>query len=106
MARPPSCVHYLGEQGLPNDRFRGFCWRLLGGFRMRRNQLFLLPAFLLLTLSAALAAQPGKEPTLIAKPDAFKTLLHPNCSHCLVEANRRKEELRADDRVLCWMQVQ
>jgi hypothetical protein len=42
---------------------------------------------------------------LIAKPDAFKTLSHPDCSHCLIEANRRKEDLRADDRVLCWRQV-
>src|SRR5207245_3747725 len=37
---------------------------------------------------------------------AFKTLRSPNCSHCLIEANRRKEDLRADDRVLCWIQVQ
>ena len=71
---------------------------------MQRNHLFLLLAFLLPTLGTGLAAQPAKE-TLIAKPGAFQTLLHPNCSHCLVEANRRKQELRADDRVLCWRQV-
>jgi hypothetical protein len=55
---------------------------------------------------AAATAQPPKEPILISKPDAFETLVHPNCSHCLIEAERRKQELRADDRVLCWIQVQ
>lgn len=39
---------------------------------------------------------------LIVKPDAFKTLVNPNCSHCKDEAKRRGSELRADDRVLCW----
>jgi hypothetical protein len=58
-----------------------------------------------LTAVGAWAAEPSKEPILIVKPEAFETLFHPNCSHCLVEANRRKQELRADDRVLCWIQV-
>jgi hypothetical protein len=44
--------------------------------------------------------------SLIAKPEAFETLVHPHCSHCFVEANRRKDALRSDDRVLCWIQVQ
>ena len=43
---------------------------------------------------------------LLARPEAFKTLLHPNCSHCAIEAQRRQQELRADNRALCWMQVQ
>src|SRR5262245_42246083 len=60
---------------------------------------------LVFTASVAWAAEPPNEPILIAKPEAFKTLDHPDCSHCLVEAKRRKQELRADDRVLCWMQV-
>jgi hypothetical protein len=51
------------------------------------------------------AIEPAK-PLLVAKPDAFEALIHPNCSHCLVEADRRKGELRDDDRVLCWVQVQ
>jgi hypothetical protein len=68
-----------------------------------RRTLFLLLFF---AVGAAWAAEPAKEPILIAKPEAFKTLISPNCSHCVVEAKRRKEELRADDRVLCWMQVQ
>ena len=37
------------------------------------------------------------------KPDAFKTLVNPNCSHCVDEAKRRAKELKADDPVLCWI---
>jgi hypothetical protein len=40
---------------------------------------------------------------VIAKPEAFKTLVNPACSHCVDEAKRRKKELRADDRVLAWI---
>jgi hypothetical protein len=68
-----------------------------------RNALFVM---LCLAATAASAAEPPNGPPVIAKPEAFQTLVHPNCSHCRVEANRRKEELRPDDRVLCWMQVQ
>jgi hypothetical protein len=68
-----------------------------------RSALFLISC---LATTAAWAAGPPTEPTLIARPEAFETLVHPNCSHCLIEAKRRKDELRADDRVLCWMQVQ
>jgi RNA polymerase sigma factor (sigma-70 family) len=50
-------------------------------------------------------AEPARGPALIAKPEAFTSLDHPDCSHCVVEANRRKKDLRADDRVLCWRQV-
>jgi Protein of unknown function (DUF3179) len=60
---------------------------------------------LALAVGAASAADPAKEPTLIAKPEAFKTLVSPDCSHCIIEAQRRKNELRPDDRVLCWRQV-
>ena len=57
--------------------------------------------FLLLPLAAAVgAAKP--EARLVVKPDAFKTLVNPNCSHCKDEAKRRAGELRDDDRVLCW----
>ena len=48
----------------------------------------------------ALAAD---EPKLIVKPEVFQTLVNPNCSHCRDEAKRRAKELRADDRVLCWI---
>jgi hypothetical protein len=56
--------------------------------------------------SAVWGAEATKEPILVASPEAFESLLHPNCSHCQIEANRRKDELRSDDRVLGWMQVQ
>ncbi len=42
------------------------------------------------------------EPPFIEKPDAFTTLINPNCSHCKDEAKRRAGELRVEDRVLCW----
>src|SRR5262249_28324324 len=49
---------------------------------------------------------PPEDPPVVVKPDAFPTLVHPNCSHCFLESRRRKDELRADDRVLCWVQVE
>ena len=51
-----------------------------------------------LLLSLSLSA----DPILVEKPDAFATLVNPNCSHCVDEAKRRKDELKADDPVLCW----
>src|SRR5207302_5323415 len=64
--------------------------------------------FAVFCLSAGLtwAADPQSQPLLVASPDAFETLLHPNCSHCKIESLRRKDELRSDDRVLCWLQVE
>src|SRR5262249_51493979 len=59
---------------------------------------------LLVAVGTAWAGDPAQGPKLIAKTDAFKTLTHPDCSHCLLEASRRKQELRSDDRVLCWRQ--
>ena len=44
-----------------------------------------------------------RRPLLIAKPDAFQTLVNPECSHCRDEAKRRATELREDDRVLSWI---
>src|SRR5579884_3567167 len=64
-----------------------------------RRTLCLVP---LLVASAALAAEPAKEPPLVVRPDAFPTLVNPNCSHCQDEAKRRAGELRDGDRVLCW----
>src|SRR5438093_3206655 len=57
------------------------------------------PALLLLALALA---QPPARDNLSIKPDAFSTLINPNCSHCKDEAKRRAGELRDDDRVLCW----
>lgn len=57
-------------------------------------------AVLLLISSLAFADDP--KPILIARPDAFQTLVNPNCSHCVDEAKRRKGELKDSDPVLCW----
>jgi len=46
--------------------------------------------------------EPGSEPNVLAKPDAFETLVNPSCSHCRDEAKRRAGELKSDDRVLAW----
>jgi Protein of unknown function (DUF3179) len=64
--------------------------------------------FLIVSLAAAAswADAPPAAPPLIAKPNAFDALLHPNCSHCVIEGKRREADLRPDDRVLSWMQVQ
>src|SRR5262245_28932375 len=53
---------------------------------------------LLLVTAAATAA----DPKLVVKPDAFETLVNPNCSHCVDEAKRRKDELKDSDPVLLW----
>jgi hypothetical protein len=73
---------------------------------MRRNRVPLVIAFFVLALGTAGAAKSADEPAVIVRPDAFKALIHPNCSHCRIEMNRRKQDLRADDRVLCWVQVE
>ena len=53
-------------------------------------------------LLGILVVRAADEPALVVKPEAFPTLVNPNCSHCVDEAKRRAGELRADDRVLCW----
>ena len=53
---------------------------------------------LLLTAAVAVA----DDPKIIVKPDAFETLVNPNCSHCVDEAKRRKDELKDTDPVLMW----
>jgi hypothetical protein len=65
---------------------------------MRR--LFLLVP--LLCLPALVVADSDKDGKLVVKPDAFKTLINPQCSHCRDEAKRRADDLRGSDRVLCW----
>lgn len=59
---------------------------------------------LLVSLVGAFAAGrcPAEEPKLIPRLDAFRTLVNPDCSHCVDEARRRAGELRDDDRVLAW----
>lgn len=53
-------------------------------------------------LALVLVAAPAAAQQLIVNPDAFKTLVNPNCSHCRDEAQRRAGELRPDDRILAW----
>jgi hypothetical protein len=60
------------------------------------------PGLLLVCLSLAGPAA-AAEPLLVVRPDAFRTLVNPDCSHCRDEAKRRAGELRPDDRVLCWV---
>jgi hypothetical protein len=62
---------------------------------------FLLGAFLLAAASLR-AEDPPAMPNILAKPDAFQTLVNPNCSHCIDESKRREKDLRAGDPALCW----
>jgi hypothetical protein len=57
----------------------------------------------LLLVSVCVPTVSAGDPILVEKPDAFETLVNPKCSHCRDEAKRRADELRADDRVLCWL---
>jgi hypothetical protein len=56
-------------------------------------------AVLVLAGSGLLSAA---DPPVVAKPDAFPTLVNPQCSHCVDEAKRRAGELNATDPVLSW----
>ena len=49
-----------------------------------------------------LAGDSPDGPPVVAKPEAFKTLVNPACSHCKDEAKRRALELKPGDRVLSW----
>lgn len=64
---------------------------------MRRHSLLLLLAWV-----APLGAEPPA-PVFLARPNAFATLVNPQCSHCRDEATRRASDLGNDDRVLCWI---
>src|SRR6267378_553425 len=58
---------------------------------------------ILLTLPAIAGDLTSDDAFLVARPEALKTLVNPQCSHCRDEAKRRAGDLRADDRVLCWI---
>jgi hypothetical protein len=45
----------------------------------------------------AVAVEPTSK-QLIIQPDAFQTLVNPQCSYCRDEAKRRSKELRGDER--------
>ncbi len=61
---------------------------------------YLVLAALFLAFGALAGA--AREPILVKGPGAPTTLVNPACSHCKDEAARRRGELKADDRVLCW----
>jgi hypothetical protein len=65
----------------------------------------LSPLLLCLTLSGDDAPKKSapRISNLFEKPDAFETLVNPNCSHCIDEAKRREKDLRKSDRVLAWI---
>jgi Protein of unknown function (DUF3179) len=49
------------------------------------------------------AGDPLKGTPVVAKPEAFQTLVNPACSHCRDEAKRRAADLKPSDRVLAWI---
>lgn len=63
-----------------------------------RITLALLSIFTISSVSAQ-----EREPRLIVEPGAFKTLVNPQCSHCVDEAKRRVNDLKPNDRSLCWI---
>ena len=57
----------------------------------------------ILGLALVVSATANAQPKQIVKPDFFKTLVNPECSHCVDESKRCGGELRDDDRVLAWI---
>jgi hypothetical protein len=53
-------------------------------------------------LVIVMAAPADDGPAVLAQPDAVRTLVNPQCSHCGDEAKRRSADLKPDDRVLAW----
>ena len=62
-----------------------------------RRLVLVLTTLLPTTLVAA-----DPDPILIEARGKLPTLVNPACSHCKDEAIRRKDDLRPEDRVLCW----
>jgi len=63
---------------------------------------YLVFAIVIATQLKTFAVEPAAK-HLIIQPDAFQTLVNPPCSYCRIEAKRRSQELRDDDRALCWI---
>ncbi|MBM4070913.1 MAG: DUF3179 domain-containing protein [Planctomycetes bacterium] len=59
-------------------------------------------AILVVTVLMCSATLRADDSDVRARPDAFPTLVNPNCSHCVDEMKRRAGELRAKDPVLVW----
>jgi hypothetical protein len=58
---------------------------------------------LMACMAAWLSGTARGEDKLVVRPDAHKTLVNPNCSHCIDESERRAGELTSDDRCLAWI---
>src|SRR5258708_33828173 len=65
--------------------------------------LVLVLSMVSVAVSLSSAAGPPVEPPVFARTEVHRTLGKPACSHCIDEAKRRAGELKADDRVLCWI---
>ena len=61
---------------------------------MRARLWCALPLVLVLAVASALADEPSKKPALIARPDSFAALFHPDCSHCKTEQKVERNYLR------------
>src|SRR5262249_34784400 len=59
--------------------------------------------FPFLAIGLVLGADSPSASDVVPRPEAFRTLVNPKCSHCRDEAKRRARELRDDDRLLCWI---
>jgi len=59
--------------------------------------------FLALSLTLLFSITVVAQVKQVKKPGFFKTLVNPDCSHCIDESKRRAGELREDDRVLAWI---
>jgi len=65
----------------------------------------LVASILFVALQAPASAAENASPPakVVAKPEAFPTLVNPQCSHCRDEAKRRAGELKADEPVVAWI---
>ncbi len=57
----------------------------------------------LLAIAVLASLASAEEPPVAPKPSPFPTLVNPNCSHCVDEAKRRKDELKPSEPALCWI---
>src|ERR1700680_4371170 len=80
---------------------RGARRRLERSLIHSREGPLMVPTLLFLAMVGH-ADETAVPPSVVVRPDAFKTLVNPACSHCVDEAKRRAKELKPDDRVLAW----
>ncbi|MEX0712661.1 MAG: DUF3179 domain-containing (seleno)protein [Pirellulales bacterium] len=74
-----------------------------------RSSLTVMLLILIAGRASAQQAAETTEPSTIRelfKPEAFQTLVNPDCSHCVDEAKARAGDLKDSDRVLAWTRGQ